>query len=89
MRHKTGNGHNVNLEKFLDDIKTVVHDGEELLKVSARELKGKAVSSAKSTDQIVRSHPYQTLGIMLGLGLIVGLMVTGTFSSHVDEEEDQ
>lgn len=72
----------------MEDIKAVVHDGEQLLKVGARELKGKAISSAKSTDKMVRSHPYQTLGIMLGLGLIVGLLATGAFSGGDEFEEE-
>lgn len=89
MQHKTENGHSVTVEKFLEDIKAVVQDGEELLKASGRGLKAKAISGAKSTDQMVRSHPYQTLGIMLGLGLIVGLLATGTFSRSSETEEDQ
>jgi len=89
MRQKTGNGHSVNLEKFLSDIKMVVQDGEELLKAGARDLKGKAISGAHSTDQLVRSHPYQTLGIMLGLGLIVGLAATAFLSGGDPEEAGQ
>ncbi|HYG22856.1 MAG TPA: DUF883 C-terminal domain-containing protein [Verrucomicrobiae bacterium] len=89
MRNKTENGHTTaNLEKFLHDIKTVVEDGEELLRAGATELKGRAVEGAKSTDRLVRSHPYQTLGIMLGLGLIVGLIATGAFSNGGSEEEE-
>ena len=88
MRHKAGNGHTVDLEKFMADIKAVVQDGEELLKAGASELRNKAVAGAKSTDRVVRSHPYQTLGIVLGLGLIVGLLATRAFSSSGSEEEE-
>jgi ElaB/YqjD/DUF883 family membrane-anchored ribosome-binding protein len=89
MRHKSGNGHTVDVQKFMEDIKAVVHDGEQLLKVGARELKGKAITSAKSTDKMVRSHPYQTLGIMLGVGLIVGLLANGAFSGGGEEFEEE
>jgi ElaB/YqjD/DUF883 family membrane-anchored ribosome-binding protein len=88
MRHKTGNGDTVDLQKFMDDIKTVVQDGERLLKASATQIRGKAVAGVQSTDRLVRSHPYQTLGIMLGLGLIVGLLATGTFSGASEEEAE-
>ena len=88
MRHKTGNGHNIDLHKFMEDLKTVVEDGEQLLKAGVSEVKGKALTSAKSTDKMIRSHPYQTLGIVLGLGLIVGLIATGAFSSGSAEEEE-
>ena len=88
MRHKEGNGHTVDLPKFMEDIKTVVEDGEQLLKAGVSEVKGKALSSAKSTNKLVRSHPYQTLCIVLGVGLIVGLIATGAFSAGSDEEEE-
>ncbi|HEU5125429.1 MAG TPA: hypothetical protein VFW05_15360 [Verrucomicrobiae bacterium] len=89
MRHKSGNGHTVDVQKFMEDIKAVVQDGEQLLKLGARELKGKAISGAKSTDKMVRSHPYQTLGIMLGLGLIVGLLATGAFNGGGEDFEEE
>jgi ElaB/YqjD/DUF883 family membrane-anchored ribosome-binding protein len=88
MRHKTGNGHNVNLDQFLEDIKTVVRDGEELLKVGATEAKQKAVAGAKTTDKAIRQYPYQTLGIVFGLGIIAGILASGAFSGGSQREED-
>jgi ElaB/YqjD/DUF883 family membrane-anchored ribosome-binding protein len=87
MRHKTGNGHNIDLHKFMEDIKTVVEDGEQLLKAGFTEVKGKTLAGARSTDKLVRGHPYQTLGLVLGLGLIVGLIATGAFSGGAEQEE--
>jgi ElaB/YqjD/DUF883 family membrane-anchored ribosome-binding protein len=88
MRHKTGNGHDINVEQFVEDLKTVVRDGEELLKAGANGLKDRAVSGAHSTDQMVRSHPYQTLGLVFGLGLIAGLLASGPFGRRFAREED-
>jgi ElaB/YqjD/DUF883 family membrane-anchored ribosome-binding protein len=69
----------------------VVRDGEELLKAGAAEVKHHAVAGAETTDRLVRQHPYQSLGIMFGLGLFVGLIVTGSFfgsaSGHEHEHE--
>ena len=86
MRHKTGNGHNVDLDTFLEDIKTVVRDGQELLKAGAGEVKQKAVSGARTTDRAIRKNPYQTIGIVLGVGIVVGLLASGLFSGGSDEE---
>ena len=88
MRHKTGNGHNVTLEQFLDDIKTVVNDGEQLLKVGATQARERAIAGVQTTDKLVRSHPYQTLGLLFGLGLITGLVLSGTFSGRSESEEE-
>jgi len=75
MRNKTGNGTSgVTVETFLEDIKTVVRDGQELLKVGATEMKGKALYGARISDRAIRKSPYQTVGIVFGVGLIVGLL---------------
>jgi ElaB/YqjD/DUF883 family membrane-anchored ribosome-binding protein len=88
MRQKTGNGHNVDLETFLDDIKTVVQDGQELLKASAGDMKEKALAGARTTDRAIRQSPYQTIGIVFGLGLVVGLLASGLFSGGSEIEEE-
>lgn len=77
---KTGNGHNMDIETFLDDIRTVVRDGQELLRASAGQVREKAVYGAKQTDRAIRESPYQTLGIVFGVGLVVGLLASGAFS---------
>ena len=74
MRTKTGNGHNVQLEQFIEDLKTVVQDGQKLIRSSASGFKDRAVSSARSTDEMVREHPYQSIGVMFGVGVLVGLL---------------
>jgi ElaB/YqjD/DUF883 family membrane-anchored ribosome-binding protein len=88
MRTKSGNGHNVDLEKFAADIKTVVQHGEELLKAGMTNVKARAISGAKTTDRAVRKHPYQSLGIVFGLGVFVGIMVTGLLTGEFDPETD-
>lgn len=86
---KTGNGHNVDVETFLDDIKTVLHHGQELLKAGAGDVKGKALYGARKTDEAIRERPYQTIGLIFGLGVIAGLVASGMFSgSHIEMEEE-
>jgi ElaB/YqjD/DUF883 family membrane-anchored ribosome-binding protein len=85
---KSGNGHNVDLDTFLEDIKTVVRDGQELLKAGAGGVKEKALMGARTTDEAIRRSPYQTLGIVLGVGIIVGLLASGIFSGGSEAEEE-
>jgi ElaB/YqjD/DUF883 family membrane-anchored ribosome-binding protein len=33
-----------------------------------------AVSGTKATDRAVREHPYQTIGIAFGVGMLVGIL---------------
>ena len=41
-----------------------------------RRLEEKAVAGAKATDKVIREHPYESLGVAFGLGLLVGVLVT-------------
>jgi ElaB/YqjD/DUF883 family membrane-anchored ribosome-binding protein len=83
---KSGNGRNVDFEQFVDDIKAVVRDGEELLKAGVTEVKQRALTGAKSTGRAVRENPYQTLGIVFGLGILAGIVMTRHFTIEEDDE---
>jgi ElaB/YqjD/DUF883 family membrane-anchored ribosome-binding protein len=87
-------------ERLLQDLKAVVHDGEELLKAGAaelsergmaarerlaaalevaketqRKLQDRAVAGAKATDKMIREHPYESVGIAFGIGMLLGVLV--------------
>ena len=84
---KTGNGHTIDFEQFLDHIKTIVRDGEEMLKAGVSEVRQRAITGAKTTNRAVHEHPYKTLGIVFGVGVLVGILAVGKFSSEEEEEE--
>jgi len=48
----------------------------ESAKATYRRLEEKAVAGAKATDKVVREHPYESLGVAFGLGLLVGVLVS-------------
>jgi ElaB/YqjD/DUF883 family membrane-anchored ribosome-binding protein len=50
-------------EKLLDDFKLMVQRAEE----TARE-------RAQAADKLVRDHPYQTIGIAVGVGVLIGAL---------------
>jgi len=35
----------------------------------------KTVAAAKATDRTIREHPYESIGVAFGVGLLVGLLV--------------
>ena len=41
----------------------------------AGDVRDKAVAGAKATDKAVREHPYQAIGIALGVGALIGYLV--------------
>lgn len=44
-------------------------------KDSCSGLEEKAAASAKATDKVIRQHPYQSLGVAFGVGLLIGVLV--------------
>jgi ElaB/YqjD/DUF883 family membrane-anchored ribosome-binding protein len=47
----------------------------ESAKASCENLQEKAIAGAKATDKVIRDHPYQTLGVAFGVGLLIGVLV--------------
>lgn len=46
----------------------------EVAKETQRRLQERAIAGAKVADMYVREHPYQSLGIALGAGVLLGLL---------------
>lgn len=44
-------------------------------KVTCRGLEEKTAVAAKAADQKIREHPYESIGVAFGLGLLVGVLV--------------
>ena len=47
----------------------------ERLKVAAARAQGQAVAGAKRVDLLVREHPYQSIGLAFGVGLLIGVLL--------------
>jgi ElaB/YqjD/DUF883 family membrane-anchored ribosome-binding protein len=54
---------NPTTERIVDELKSMIQRAEE-----------KAVERAKAADKVIREHPYQTVGIAFGLGLLIGIL---------------
>jgi ElaB/YqjD/DUF883 family membrane-anchored ribosome-binding protein len=50
-------------EKIVTELKAMIQRAEK-----------KAVEQAKAADRVVRDHPYETIGIAFGLGLLIGIL---------------
>jgi len=76
------------MEKLLADLKAVVRDGQEFLKATVASAREQAATRLQSTDRLAREHPYETLGVAFGIGLIVGLIVSGGCCGEARGESD-
>jgi ElaB/YqjD/DUF883 family membrane-anchored ribosome-binding protein len=45
-------------------------------KATCRRLEEKTMEVANSTDLCIREHPYESIGVAFGLGLLLGVLVT-------------
>ncbi len=50
-------------EKLVSDLKAMVQRAEE-----------KVLDRAKAADRVVREHPYPTMGLAFGVGLLLGFL---------------
>jgi ElaB/YqjD/DUF883 family membrane-anchored ribosome-binding protein len=47
----------------------------ESAKATYQRLEEKTAAAAKATDRTIRQHPYESIGIAFGIGLLVGVLV--------------
>jgi ElaB/YqjD/DUF883 family membrane-anchored ribosome-binding protein len=47
-------------------------------------VRDKAIEGAKATDQAVHEHPYQAIGIAVGVGALIGYLVARRCSRNGD-----
>lgn len=59
----TNESHLASADKLITELKALVQRAEQ-----------KAVERAKAADRVVRDHPYQTIGLVFGLGLLIGIL---------------
>ena len=45
------------------------------LRARGERIKQQALSGARATDRVIRRYPYQSLGAVFGLGIVVGLLI--------------
>lgn len=47
----------------------------ESAKATYRRLEGKTIAGAKVADKTIREHPYESIGVAFGVGLLIGVLV--------------
>jgi ElaB/YqjD/DUF883 family membrane-anchored ribosome-binding protein len=44
-------------------------------KATCQRLEEKAIAGAKAADKTIREHPYESIGLAFGIGLLIGVLV--------------
>lgn len=58
-------------EKSVSQLKSIL----ERAKVLGQELEGRAAVGLRQADRVIRSHPYQSLGVAFAVGALIGVLV--------------
>jgi ElaB protein len=65
-----------NADEKLFEIKERLEAALDQGKTALNRWRDVAAAQARRADDIVRSHPYETAGVALGVGLLVGLLIS-------------
>jgi len=57
------------------ELRARLNSAIESAKATYHRLEEKTVAGAKATDKVIRTHPYESLGVAFGMGLLVGVLV--------------
>ncbi len=57
------------------DARLRVREALDRARTSAHDFEEKATAGAKATDKIIREHPYGSMGVAFGVGLLFGVLV--------------
>lgn len=55
-------------------IRAKLESAIETAKDACKGLQERTAAAAKATDKVIRGHPYQAVGIALGLGVLIGAL---------------
>jgi ElaB/YqjD/DUF883 family membrane-anchored ribosome-binding protein len=67
----TANGNSENLSEVRSRLASAV----ESAKATYERIKEKTVKAAQTTDHAIREHPYESIGIACGVGLLLGVLL--------------
>ena len=59
----------------LSEVRSRLATALESAKGTCDGLQDKTAAAARATDRCIRDHPYETIGVAFGLGLLVGVLI--------------
>lgn len=62
-------------EEAVTTLREKLESAQERLSTCYAQARERVIAGAKYTDEAVRSHPYESVAIAAGVGLLVGLLV--------------
>lgn len=57
------------------EVRSRLSSALESAKDTCEKMQDKTVQAAKATDHVIREHPYESIGVAFGVGLLIGVLV--------------
>lgn len=61
--------------EIIGDVRNRLTAAMNAAKSTCHRLEEKTVQAAKATDHCIREHPYESLGVAFGVGMLIGFLV--------------
>ena len=61
--------------KLSEASKAELENALERVKTRGERIKHHALAGARATDRVIRRYPYQSLGLVFGLGVLIGMLL--------------
>ena len=62
-------------EKLPEKTREQLRKAVDQIKEKCEAVQKAAIKGARSTEKVVREHPYESLGVAVGVGLLIGLLI--------------
>jgi len=59
----------------IKEVRNRLSKAVESAKATCEKIGDTAVEQAKAADEVIRDHPYESIGIALGVGVLIGILV--------------
>ncbi len=69
------NGVSSTSSQVISDLRDRLQSGMEKLNDYYGTAKDKVVAGARKTDETIRAHPYESLAVALGVGVLIGALI--------------
>jgi ElaB/YqjD/DUF883 family membrane-anchored ribosome-binding protein len=57
-----------------DAMRSRLNAALESARATCQRLEEKTKATAKATDRVIREHPYESIGVAIGLGILIGVL---------------
>lgn len=75
LTKETAGDLNGRAKEVRDQLAVRIKDAKAQLEELETNVRAKAIEGAKETDKVIREHPYETLGVAFGIGLLAGVLL--------------